>query len=426
MSLFSFRSIAKITSVAAPVAFAAPVALVVLLGSSSSAHAASRTTGVGFQGLQSTVAIGLGIPHAAAIDAAGNVYVTDLINSKVLKVPRGTSSANCTVAGSCTQIGSGFTQPSAVAVDASGNVFVTDAATESLYKVTPAGAQTVLASGLVGVSGVALAADGTVYLAISGNINRVSPAGVLSHFATGPAQPGGIAVAANGNVYLADISDGSVLQYTPAGVQTTFVSGLSSPQSVALDGTGNLYISDTGNNRILTVPATGPAYVCPADCTVLALQVGSPSGIASDASGNVYVADTGHQQLVKLTQDADFGASPIVASNANPAASLTLNYLLYGSSCASPPTVSVLTRGAANRDFTATPSASVCTPGTPDSLAVTVNFAPLSPGLRTGSVQFLDATGVPQVGTYLHGVGKGPLITWTPGVITAAITSSGP
>ena len=52
-----------------------------------------------------------------------------------------------------------------------------------------------------------------------------------------------------------------------------------------------------------------------------------------------------------------------------------------------------------------------------------VNFAPLSPGLRTGSVEVIDATGVPQVATYLHGVGKGPRITWTPGVLTSPIVN---
>lgn len=420
MSFLSPRVLAKIKSAAFAISF---VAASILFPPAHDLLAASRTTGVGFQGLQSTVAIGLGVPHGTALDSAGNLYVTDLINSKVLRIPRGALSANCTVAGSCTQIGSGFTQPTGVAVDASGNAFVTDASTQNLYKVSPSGTQTVLATGLPGVSGVALAADGTAWLAVAGNVERLSPAGVLSTFATAPAQTGGIAIATDGSVYLADIAGGTVLRYTPAAVQTTLVSGLSSPQSVALDGAGNLYISDAGNNRILSVPASGTGYVCPADCAVLALQVNAPGGIASDASGQLYVADTGSQRLIKLTQDADFGVAPVVASNANPSSALTLNYLLYSSSCGSLPTVNVLTRGAANKDFTYVPSTSICTPGSPDSLAITVNFAPLSPGLRTGSVQFLDATGTPQVATYLHGLGKGPLITWTPGVVTTAVAS---
>jgi sugar lactone lactonase YvrE len=418
MPFFSPRAFAKIQS-------AVLVAAILLLAQPHGLLAATRNTGVGFQGLQSTVAIGLGIPHGTAIDSAGNLYVTDLIDSQVLKVPRGASSANCTVTGACTSIGSGFAQPTAVAVDATGNVYVTDASTQGLYKISAAGAQATLASNLAAPSGLALASDGTLFVAVTNAVKRVSTSGTVTTFASGPAQPGGLALGSSGTLYLADLAGNRVLQFAPNGAQTTLASGLNAPQSVALDGAGNLYVTDTGNNRILSVPATGTGFVCPADCTVLAVSSSAPSGITSDASGNLYIADTGHGQLVKLTQDADFGASPVVASNANPATSLTLNYLLYTSSCAAPPTVSVLTRGTANKDFTFTPAATVCTPGTPDSLAVTVNFAPLSPGLRAGSVQFLEATGIPQIATYLHGIGQGPLITWTPGVVTPALSSPG-
>ena len=381
-----------------------------------------RASGVGFEGLQSTIAIGLGIPHATAIDGAGNVYVTDLIDSEVLRISHGAAGANCTVRGDCTPIGSGFAQPTAVAVDAAGDVFVTDASTQDLYKITPAGAQTTLATGLLSPSGVALASDGTIYVAVSGAIKRVRVGGAVSTFATGPAEPGGLALSTSGNLYLADTGNDRVLAFAAGGAQTTLAIGLNGPKSIALDGAGNLYVTDTGNNRVLLVPTTGVGYVCPGECTVLAVQASTPNGVASDASGNLYVADTGHGQVVKLAQDAEFGVSPVVATNANPATSLTLNYRLYGSSCAAPPAVSVLTRGAANKDFSYAATANICTPGAPDSLAVVVKFAPLSPGLRTGSVQFIDSTGIPQVATYLHGVGKGPRITWIPGVVTSPMT----
>ena len=385
--------------------------------------AASTSLGVSFEGVQATVAIGLGIPHATALDVAGNLYVTDLIDSQVLKIPRGATSVNCTVSGSCISLGGGFAQPTGVAVDANGTVFVTDASTQSLYKITAVGTQTTVVSGLASPSGIALASDGTAFVAVSNAILRITAAGVASTFATGPAQPGGVALGANGTLYVADVAGNQIVQFSPGGAQTTLATGLSAPQSIALDGAGNLYVTDTGNNRIVSVPAAGSGYLCPLNCTILAVQTSSPSGVSSDASGNLYVADTGHNQVVKLTQDAGFGTYPVAASNANPATSLILNYLLYSSSCASPPTIRVLTRGAAGKDFTVDPSVSVCSPGTPDSLSLTVNFAPFSPGLRGGSVEFIDSAGVTQVATYLHGIGKGPQITWTPGVVTNALTT---
>ena len=195
MSFVSHRVRAKIQRAvtAAPL-----IAVVALSASPLRLLAASRTTGVGFQGLQSTVAIGFGIPHAAALDAAGNLYVADLINSTVVRIPRGASSANCTVSGSCIRLGSGFIQPNGIAVDAAGNVFVVDGSTLNLYKITPSGTQTVVASNLPGAFGLALASDGTAYIAASGSILRVSPSGITSSFASGPSQPGGLAVGPTG------------------------------------------------------------------------------------------------------------------------------------------------------------------------------------------------------------------------------------
>ena len=62
---------------------------------------------------------GLNHPDDIAVDGAGNVYVTDEFNGRVLKLP----------AGSTTQVELPFTGlkvPGAVAVDNVGNVYVTD------------------------------------------------------------------------------------------------------------------------------------------------------------------------------------------------------------------------------------------------------------------------------------------------------------
>jgi sugar lactone lactonase YvrE len=387
--------------------------------------ACAASPGAVFQGQQATVAIGLGIPHATAVDAAGNIYVTDLIDSRVFRIQRASSGLNCTVAGSCTSIGSGFVQPAAIAVDAQGSVYVADASTQSLYKITTAGTQTTLASNLSGASGIALASDGGIYVAVTGSVKRVSAAGAVTTFATGPAQPGGIWLAAGGKIYVADVSGNRVVAIAPGGVQSTVATGLNAPQSVALDNAGNLYITDTGNNRVVSVPATAVGYVCPADCAISAANVKTPGGVSSDANGSLYIADTGDQQLVKLAMDADFGTSTVNAPGGTAPTAITLNYLLNSSSCASPPTVKVLTRGTSAKDFTYNSAENVCTHGASDLLSITVRFAPLSPGLRRGSVQLTDSTGISQVATYLHGIGTGPEITWTPGVVTTAVSNSG-
>ena len=65
---------------------------------------------------------GLNRPYGVAVDTAGNVYVTDVVNNRVLKL----------AAGSTTQTVLPFTgldDPRGVAVDAAGDLYVTDDAT---------------------------------------------------------------------------------------------------------------------------------------------------------------------------------------------------------------------------------------------------------------------------------------------------------
>lgn len=381
-------------------------------------------TGAVLRGLQVTVATGLNTPSGTAVDAGGDIYVADVYNGRVLKLPRASTGLSCGTG--CTVAGSGFLRPNAIALDTSGNIYVTDAGAQSLSRITAAGAQTTLATGLSGVSGVAVVADGTIFVAFAGAVARVASGGVVNSFVSGPAVPGGIAADGSGNVFLADTANNRVLRFSPAGRQSTVAAGLNAPQAVALDTMGNVYIADTGNNRVVSIAASATGAVCPAACTIAAAQVSVPAGVSVDASGNLYIADTGNNQVVKLAQDADFGTFAVVASNAAPRATLTLNYLLYSSSCAAPPAVAVLLHGVPGKDFTSSATDNVCTPGTPDALAIKVKFAPLFPGLRTGVVQMTDATGNSQVATYLHGNGTGPQITWTPGVVSTVLASPSP
>jgi serine/threonine-protein kinase len=74
---------------------------------------------------------GLSGPAGVAVDTAGNLYVTDQSNNRVLKL----------AAGSATQTVLPFTglnSPGGVAVDAAGNLYVTDSGNNRVLKL-PAG-----------------------------------------------------------------------------------------------------------------------------------------------------------------------------------------------------------------------------------------------------------------------------------------------
>jgi serine/threonine protein kinase, bacterial len=62
---------------------------------------------------------GLIFPEGLAVDGAGNLYVTDTGNNRVLKLAAGSSSPTVLPF-------TGLNKPFGVAVDAAGNLYVTD------------------------------------------------------------------------------------------------------------------------------------------------------------------------------------------------------------------------------------------------------------------------------------------------------------
>ena len=141
-------------------------------------------------------------PSGVAVDGNGNVFVANYLNSTIMKItPSGVVS---TYAGVDTVKGSNngpapsatFYYPNSVAVDAAGNVYVSDGVNNLIRKITPDGTVSTLAgSGLAGSAdstgtkasfnypaGLAVDAAGNVYVADSNNnlIRKITPAGVVS------------------------------------------------------------------------------------------------------------------------------------------------------------------------------------------------------------------------------------------------------
>jgi hypothetical protein len=101
-------------------------------------------------------------PRGMAIDAVGNLYVADASNHTIRKItPQGVVSTLAGLAGSFgTADGVGdqarFRSPHGVAVDAAGNVYVTDFYTPRVRKITPSG----VVSTLAGATASAAIVDG--------------------------------------------------------------------------------------------------------------------------------------------------------------------------------------------------------------------------------------------------------------------------
>ena len=197
-------------------------------------------------------------------DRAGNLYIVDTSNHRVLRLPPGgplqTAAGNGSKGSAGDDGAARFAQlntPSACATDSAGNLFIADTANHAIRKVNPSGTiNTVAGMGAAGASGDEGAATAA----------RLD-------------SPRGVVVDDTGDLFIADTGNHRIRQVTPDGVihniAGTGVAGLAGdggpaagallngPQGLFLDGAGDLYFADTGNNRIrrLVPDAAPPAPV---------------------------------------------------------------------------------------------------------------------------------------------------------------------
>lgn len=235
-------------------------------------------------------------PSGVAVDSAGNVFVADSGNSTVRKIAPG--GIVTTFAGlgrtrggtDATGTSARFEQPFGIAVDANGNVYVSDSMANTIRKISPAGVVTTLA-GRYGASGstdaagpdarfsvpyaVAVDTAGTVYVVDHGNhtIRKITASGTVSTLA-GTA---GTAGSANGR-----------------GAAASF----RYPSGIAVDRTGTVFVADTDNQLIRAISADGEVTTAggsgatgSTDGAGTSARFFNPKGVAADSSGRIYVAD---------------------------------------------------------------------------------------------------------------------------------------
>lgn len=296
-------------------------------------------------------------PRDVAVDASGALYIADTLNHRIRRV--GPDGVITTVAGvgQCGHSGDGgpaigarLAAPRGVAVAPDGSVYVSDTENHCVRRITPDGIiHTVAGTCQAGdggddgpavraqlswPAGIAIAPDGSVYVADSGNdrIRRLHLDGSISTVAGtgraawegdgGPAVaaslscPRGVTVGPDGTLWIGDTENHRVRRISPEGfIHTAAGTGepgyagdngpaaaarLRGPRGLAAAPDGSLFIADCDNSviRLLTpagliiaIAGTGKEGCSGDGGPALAARLADPHGIALAPGGSLYLAE---------------------------------------------------------------------------------------------------------------------------------------
>ncbi len=265
----------------------------------------------------------LGGPGTVAVDDAGNIYFADPYNHRVRRVSAATgiiatvagigSEIDRGESGPATRIGIGI--PSGIAVDAAGNIYVSNGG-DRVRKVEASNGNAVTVAGAGGSyssgdggpaalaqvdqpSGLAVDAEGNLYIAARGEhrIRKVdAKTGVITTIA-------GSSTGSNANFAGFMVYQGG---FSGDGGPATRAL-LNDPEGVAVDDAGNIYISDTMNYRIRridaktgvihTIGGTGVRGLSGDGGPALSAEITTPGGLVADPAGRVFFADLFNQRI---------------------------------------------------------------------------------------------------------------------------------
>jgi hypothetical protein len=253
----------------------------------------------------------------------------------------------------------GLYNPLGVAVDASGNIYISDTKHHCIRKVDVAGViSTITGNGIAGYSGdngpavdaqidlpskVAVDASGTIYFVDNANyrLRKISTSGIITTIAgngtNNNSGDGGLAVDAEinacaglaidnvGNIYFGDLGKHTIRKINTAGIITTVVGNglsgymgdggpataarLNEPFGIDIDNAGNLYIAEYVNNCIRKVSASGIISTLTGFITTGYSGDGGPAtnailnrpvDVIADKYGKLYIADYNNHVIRRI------------------------------------------------------------------------------------------------------------------------------
>lgn len=237
-------------------------------------------------------------PSSVVVDPFNEVFIAD-VQRAIRKVDTN---------GIITTVNGSVFNPKGMAVDLAGDLFITDTYNNRILEMTTNGLTNIVAGiGPSYPSGGGYGGDGGPATMASVNY----PYGLATN------NQGNLFIADTSNNRIRNIDTNGIIN-TMAGNGTNTYSGdngpaanagLNSPQELTFDATGDLLIADTGNNRVRevdtngiihTLAGTGAATYSGDGGTALNAGLNAPDALAFDAFGNLLVADSGNNCVRKV------------------------------------------------------------------------------------------------------------------------------
>ncbi|WP_089407280.1 Ig-like domain repeat protein [Granulicella rosea] len=278
-------------------------------------------------GTTASLSTTLKTPFAIAQDSAGNTYIADTGNNRVVRysisgtatVIAGTGTAGYGGDGAVATLAT-LSAPKGVAVARSGAIFIADTGNNVIRRIDPV-------TGFISTYG---GTTGAVCTAATDTFGD-GCLGTAAKFSS----PTGVAADNDGNIYIADTGDNLIRELSVSGYASLIAGGgtvctanllgttktpdslgnncfgpastFNGPTGIAVDAGKNLYIADTGNNEIREIVAAtgyvtliggnGQAGFSGDGGTATGAKVNGPTGITVDAAGDVYIADAGNSAI---------------------------------------------------------------------------------------------------------------------------------
>ena len=225
------------------------------------------------------------------VDREGAI-VTTFSGSRGQAAPNGVSVFRIPPNGGAEPYLSDLMNPTGLALNADGALFISCRNDGTVRKVTGPGQTEIVADGLGIATGIAFNPDGTLYVGDrAGGIYAVEPQGSVRRFAKLPASVAAyhLAFGPDGNLYVTAptlSNDDPIFRISPAGAVSRCFEHLARPQGLTFDRDGTLFVAAIhgGERGIFRIGADGSATLVVAGENLV--------GLTFDGRGRMVIATT--------------------------------------------------------------------------------------------------------------------------------------